>query len=104
MVNVQEYLEHHYQDKLTVDQLAEQFNITRRTLERRFKKATRHTVSEYLQRLKIEAAKQQLEIGRKPIMEIMLEVGYSDTQTFRDVFKKITGMTPVDYRNKYNNE
>jgi AraC-like DNA-binding protein len=52
--------------------------------------------------VKIEAAKKQLEIGRKPIMEIMLDVGYSDVPTFRDVFKRITGMTPVEYKNKYN--
>jgi len=100
--NAQEYIEQHYADKLTVDQVADQFHITRRTFERRFKKATYITVTEYIQRVKIEAAKKQLEIGRKSITEVMLDVGYSDTQTFRDVFKRITDMTPVGYRNKYN--
>jgi len=100
--NAQEYIEQHYADKLTVDQVADKFNVTRRTFERRFKKATFITVAEYIQRVKIEAAKKQLEMGRKSITEVMLAVGYSDTQTFRDVFKKITDMTPVDYRNKYN--
>jgi transcriptional regulator GlxA family with amidase domain len=100
--NAQEYIELHYSEKLTVDQVADHFHITRRTFERRFKKATFLTVSEYIQRVKIEAAKKQLEIGRKSITEVMLDVGYADTQTFRDVFKKITDMTPVDYRNKYN--
>src|SRR5882724_6147466 len=100
--NAQEYIEQHYHDKLTVDQIADQFNVTRRTFERRFKKATYITVAEYIQRVKIEAAKKQLEIGRKSITEVMIAVGYSDTQTFRDVFKRITDMTPVDYRNKYN--
>ncbi|MEI9808280.1 MAG: helix-turn-helix domain-containing protein [Bacteroidota bacterium] len=100
--NAQEYIEQHYAEKLTVDQVADQCHITRRTFERRFKKATFITVSEYIQRVKIEAAKKQLEIGRKSISEVMLDVGYSDTQTFRDVFKRITDMTPVDYRNKYN--
>ncbi|MES1224179.1 MAG: helix-turn-helix domain-containing protein [Bacteroidota bacterium] len=99
---VQTYIEQHYSGKLTVEQLAERFNIHRRTFERRFKKATRNTVAEYIQRVKIEGAKKQLEIGRKSIMEVMVDVGYSDMQTFRDIFKKITGMTPVDYRNKYN--
>jgi YesN/AraC family two-component response regulator len=46
--------------------------------------------------------KKQLEIGRKSILEIMFEVGHIDIQTFRDVFKKIMGMTPVGYKNKYN--
>jgi transcriptional regulator GlxA family with amidase domain len=100
--NAQEYIEQHYPEKLTVDMIAEQFNLTRRTFERRFKKATFITVAEYIQRVKIEAAKKQLEIGRKSISEIMLDVGYADTQTFRDVFKRITDMTPIDYRNKYN--
>jgi transcriptional regulator GlxA family with amidase domain len=98
----QEYIEQHYREKLTVDQVAAKLNITRRTFERRFRKATFITVAEYIQRIKIEAAKKRLEIGRKSIHEIMLEIGYSDTQTFRDVFKKITDMTPVEYRNKYN--
>lgn len=100
--NAQEFIESHYRSKLTVDQIAGKFHITRRTFERRFKKATYITVTEYIQRVKIEAAKKQLEIGRKSITEVMLDAGYSDTQTFRDVFKRITDMTPVDYRNKYN--
>lgn len=98
----QAHIEKHYTEKLTVDQIADHFIITRRTFERRFKKATRNTVTEYIQRVKIEAAKKQLEIGRKSISEIMLDVGYIDIQAFRDVFKRITGMTPVSYRNKYN--
>ena len=59
---------------------------------------------EYIQRVKIEAAKKQLETGRKNVNEVMYEVGYSDTKAFRAVFKKITGMSPVDYKNKYNKE
>jgi transcriptional regulator GlxA family with amidase domain len=102
--NSQEFVEKNYQKKLTVDELAEKFNVSRRTFERRFKKATRHTVVEYVQRVKIEATKNQLEIGRKTVNEIMLAVGYTDIQTFRDVFKKIAGMSPVEYRNKYNKE
>ena len=99
--DAQAYIEQHYKDKLTVDQLAARFNMTRRTFERRFKKATRNTVAEYIQRVKIEGAKKQLEIGRKSINEIMVNVGYSDTQTFRNIFKRITGVTPVDYKSKY---
>lgn len=99
--NAQEYIEVHYQEKLTVDEIAKRFNVTRRTFERRFKKATYITVAEYIQRVKIEAAKKQFEMGRKSITEVMLDVGYSDTQTFRDVFKRITDMTPIEYRNKY---
>jgi len=99
--DAQAYIEQHYKDKFTVDQLAAKFNMTRRTFERRFKKATRNTVAEYIQREKIEGAKKQLEIGRKSINEIMINVGYSDTQTFRNIFQRITGVTPVDYKSKY---
>lgn len=99
--DAQAHIEQHYKDKLTVNSLAAQFNMTRRTFERRFKRATRNTVAEYIQRVKIEAAKKQLEIGRKTINEVMLNVGYSDTQTFRNIFKRITGLTPVDYKSKY---
>jgi len=61
-----------------------------------------NTIVEYIQRVKIEAAKKQLETGRKTVNEVMYCVGYTDTKAFRDVFKKIIGMFPVGYRNKYN--
>ena len=101
---VQEYIENHFEDKISVDELADKFNIGRRTFERRFKKATNNSVVEYTQRVKIEAAKKSFETNRKNISEVMFDVGYTDTKAFRDVFKKITGMTPIDYRNKYNKE
>jgi transcriptional regulator GlxA family with amidase domain len=104
IVKVQEFIESNYQDKITIDMLSERFAISRRTFERRFKRATNNTVLEYMQRLKIEAAKRQLETGRKTVNEVMYDVGYSNIKAFRDVFKKITSMSPVDYRNKYNKE
>jgi transcriptional regulator GlxA family with amidase domain len=78
------------------------FAIGRRSLERRFKKATSNTVSEYVQRVKIEAAKKCFESSRKDINEVMYEVGYSDPKAFRIIFKRITGLSPIQYRNKYN--
>ncbi len=101
VLKAQDFIEEKHLEKLTVDQISNHFFITRRTFERRFKKATRHTVAEYIQRVKIEATKKRLEIGRKTINEIMYEVGYSDIQGFRELFKRITGMTPNEYRNKY---
>jgi len=98
----QELIEANFQDKMTVDELAAQLCIGRRNLERRFKKATANTVVEYMQRVKIEAAKKNLETGRKNVNEVMYDVGYSDTKAFRTVFKKITGLSPIEYRNKYN--
>jgi transcriptional regulator GlxA family with amidase domain len=101
IIEVQDYIEKKCKNKITVDELSVKFGIGRRTFERRFKKATSNTVAEYIQRVKIEAAKKQLELSRKTIGEVMHAVGYSDTKAFRDVFKKITGMSPVDYKNKY---
>ena len=101
---MQEYIEDHYQDKISVDDLVQMVAVSRRSFERRFKKATDNTVIEYLQRVKIEAAKRSFETTRKNISEVMFDVGYSDTKAFRNVFKKITGLTPVEYRNKYNKD
>jgi len=101
ILQVQEYIESHYQDKLAVESLSDQFGIGRRTFERRFKKATHNTITEYIQRVKMEAAKKQLESGRKTVNEIMYDVGYQDTKAFREVFRRVTGMSPVDYKNKY---
>lgn len=98
----QEFIESNFQDKTTVDQLADMLALGRRSLERRFKKATNNTVIEYIQRVKVEAAKKSFETSRKNINEIMWEVGYSDTKAFRTIFKKITGLSPIEYRNKYN--
>ncbi len=97
----QDFIEQHYSEKIAVDQLADLASISRRSFERRFKKATGNTVVEYMQRIKIEAAKRSFESTRKNINEVMYDVGYTDTKAFRSVFKKITGLTPVEYRNKY---
>ena len=78
------------------------FALGRRNLERRFKKATSNTVVEYIQRVKIEAAKMSLETSRENVNEVMYKVGYTDTKAFRTTFKKFTGLSPVQYRNKYN--
>jgi transcriptional regulator GlxA family with amidase domain len=100
----QEHIEGNFQEKITVDELADKYNIGRRTFERRFKKATHNSVVEYMQRVKIEAAKKRLEVGRSTVNEVMYDVGYTDIKAFRDVFKKVTGMSPIDYRTKYNKE
>lgn len=104
ILKAQEFIEENYQEKITVDELAGRLAIGRRSFERRFKKATNNTIIEYIQRVKIEAAKRSFESSRKNINEVMFDVGYTDTKAFRTVFKKITGLTPVEYRNKYNKQ
>lgn len=102
--SAQGFIEENFQEKIKIDELADRFAIGRRSFERRFKKATNNTVIEYIQRVKIEAAKRSFETGRKNINEVMFEVGYTDTKAFRTVFRKITGLSPIEYRNKYNKE
>ena len=104
IVKAQEYIEENFQDKISVEDLADKFSVGRRSFERRFKKATNNTVVEYIQRVKIEAAKRSFESSRKNINEVMFDVGYTDTKAFRTVFRKITGLTPIEYRNKYNKQ
>lgn len=98
----QEFIENNITEKILVEDLAVKYAIGRRHFERRFKKATNNSPAEYMQRVKIEAAKKQFESSSKNVNEVMYDVGYYDTKAFRTVFKKITGLSPVDYRNKYN--
>jgi transcriptional regulator GlxA family with amidase domain len=100
----QEYIEKSIKNKIPVDELADIVAVGRRSFERRFKQATGNTVLEYIHRIKIEAAKRSFENCRKNINEVMFDVGYTDTKAFRAVFKKITGLTPIEYRNKYNKQ
>lgn len=100
----QEFIEQQFIDRIRVDQLAKKLALSRRTLERRFKKATNNTITQYIQRVKIEAAKRSLENSKENVNQVMYGVGYSDKKSFRSTFKKITGISPVQYRNKYNRE
>lgn len=101
VIKAQEYIEQHVDGKISIDELADSLAVGRRSFERRFKQATNNSVLEYIQRVKIEAAKRSIENSRKFINEVMFDVGYTDTKSFRTTFKKITGLTPVEYRNRY---
>ncbi|WP_410005041.1 GlxA family transcriptional regulator [Aequorivita nionensis] len=100
----QTYIENQFQEKLSIEDLSSHFAVSRRNFDRRFIKATGNTPVEYTQRVKVELAKKAFETGRKTINEVMYEVGYNDVKAFREVFRKITGLTPLEYRNKYNKE
>jgi transcriptional regulator GlxA family with amidase domain len=98
----QNFIETHTINRISVEELADLVMVGRRSFERRFKQATNNTVLEYIHRVKIEAAKRSFETSLKNINDVMFDVGYTDTKAFRSIFKKITGLTPVEYRNKYN--
>jgi transcriptional regulator GlxA family with amidase domain len=98
---VQDYIEEKYPHKISMETLADLTTAGRRTFARRFKEATNNTPIEYVQRVRIEAAKTLFEGSRKNINQIMFDVGYTDAKAFRDTFKKLTGLTPVEYKNKF---
>ncbi len=98
----QKYIESNVKDKISVEKLAKKYAISSRNFVRRFKKATQNTPLEYIQRVKIEAAKRSLESTEQNVNEVMYQVGYADQKAFRTVFKKYAGISPVAYKSKYN--
>jgi transcriptional regulator GlxA family with amidase domain len=104
IMQAQTFIESQLHDKISIEHLASRFAVGRRNFDRRFIKATGNTPVEYTQRVKVESAKKAFESSRKTITEVMYDVGYSDVKAFREVFRKITGMSPLEYRNKYNKE
>jgi transcriptional regulator GlxA family with amidase domain len=100
----QEFIEQNIHARITVGQIADMLALGRRNLERRFKQATGNTVMEYIQRVKMEVVKKSFETSRLGVSEAMDKVGYSDPKAFRIVFKKVTGLSPLQYRNRYNRE
>jgi transcriptional regulator GlxA family with amidase domain len=100
----QEFIEQNVTERISVEELSSRFAIGRRHFVRRFKKATNNTPVEYIQRVKIEAAKKKLETSNMNVNEVMYEVGYNGVKAFRAVFKKLTGLSPADYRSRYNKE
>lgn len=100
----QAYIESKVDEKISVENLSLKFAVGRRNFDRRFIKATGNTPVEYAQRVKMEAAKKAFETSRKTISEVMYDVGYSDLKAFREIFRKITGMSPLEYRGRYNKE
>lgn len=102
--NAQLYIEQNILRKFSMEELATQFALSRRNFDRRFIQATGNTPLEYQQRVRIEQAKKMLESGRNTVSDVMYETGYTDQKAFRAVFKKITGLTPADYRSKFSKD
>ncbi len=102
--SAQDYIETHYHEKISVEALAESALTSSRNFIRRFKKATHNTPIEYIQRVRVEAAKKKLETSTMNIHEVMYASGYQDDKAFRTIFKRYAGLTPLEYRNRYNRE
>lgn len=98
---VQDFIENNYGAPLTIDVLAKKFNLSSRTFIRKFTAITANTPLEYIQRVRVEAAKRFLEKGKLTVEQVCMEVGYGDFGFFRNIFKRLTGLTPQEYKRKY---
>ncbi|MGG6313168.1 bifunctional transcriptional activator/DNA repair enzyme AdaA [Paenibacillus macerans] len=96
---IAEYMDRHYEDKLTLELLADMCHGSPYHLQRTFKRVMQMTPVEYIQRRRIEASKRALAQTRRTITEIALEVGIGSPAYFITLFKKTTGVTPNEYRN-----
>lgn len=104
VLNVQSDFEDNFSQKISIEATAAKYNVGRRNFDRRFIKATGLAPLDYLQRIRIEAAKRSFENTRKTVNEVMYDVGYNDPKAFREVFNRITGLSPLEYKSKYNIE
>lgn len=102
VMRAQDYLENNFSEKISMEKLSEKFTVGRRNFDRIFIKATGNTPVEYLQRIKVESAKKELESSRKTVNEVMYAIGYTDVKAFREIFRRFTGLSPLEYKNKYN--
>ncbi len=98
---VQDYIEKNYDEPLTIPRLAVRFNMSARTFIRKFSSTTGNTPLEYIQRVRVEAAKRLLEKGKLTVEQVCMETGYSDFGFFRNIFKRLTGLAPQEYKRKY---
>lgn len=101
ILELQDWLDAHFAEAITIQDLADQAKLSERTLKRRFKAATSETPIQYIQHLRIEAAKKRLESSLESVERITHEVGYENFASFTRLFKRFTNMTPSAYRARF---
>ena len=101
ILKAQKFIENNYNKRISLDKISSEVAISKRNFIRRFKNATGNTPIEYIQRVRVESVKKALETTQNSIEEIVHDVGYDDITTFRKLFKRITGISPNEYRKKY---
>ena len=101
VLTAQRWIAEHAQVANPIEKMADRAGLSTRTLARRFKQATGQSPVAYVQRVRIELAKRSLETGGEPIEEISWAVGYEDSASFRRLFKRLTGLTPGEYRHRF---
>jgi len=101
IMEAQLFIERNYQHTLSIENLAGRYYMSTRNFIRRFEAATGNTPLEYLQRVRIEAAKKLLENSNDSIEQIGIKCGYDDIGFFRKIFKRHVAINPKDYQKKY---
>ena len=101
VASAQEKIESNYQDVATIEEMIKDIPSSRRNIVRRFKQVIGITPIEYLQQTRIEAAKKLLEQTSQQMTEVIYNTGYNDPKAFRKIFRKTVGMTPSQYRDKF---
>nr|WP_225228866.1 helix-turn-helix domain-containing protein [Bacillus sp. PS06] len=99
MQEIEQFLKDHYMQEITLQEIADQFFLSREYISRRFKQEFRETITDYLTRIRIEQAKKLLHHPNLKIYEIAYQIGYQNEKYFSKVFKKSMGMSPNEYRN-----
>lgn len=97
----QQWIEENFSREVDLNRLATRHGMSRRTFERRFKRATGDTPLYYLQRTRVEAAKRILEDGHDSFESISHQLGYENSGHFREVFRKHTGLLPTAYQKHF---
>ena len=101
VAQIQRNIEVNYMEIETIEAVIKDIPASRRNIVRRFKQATGIPPIEYLQQIRVESAKKLFEQTNQNIAEVIINTGYTDPKSFRKVFRKIVGMTPVEYRDKF---
>ena len=101
VLSCQHLIETNLNKEMSVEYLAEQVHLTRRTLDRRFKKATGYSITSYVQRYRVEKAKHVLERNKTSFDELAFSLGYENVSYFRRLFKKYVGISPKEYRRRF---
>ena len=99
--NCENWLTKNYRKKNCISQIVKNSKVPERSLKRRFKSATGSSLIEYIQNLRVEESKRQLENSNTPVDDISVNVGYEDPAFFRRLFKRSTGLTPSQYRRMF---
>ncbi len=101
MLSIQQWLQAHFTEAISIKKLANDNNLTERTLQRRFAKATGFAPSNYITQLRLQKSRELLETSQITIDEIVWSVGYEDQSSFRKLFKTQVGLTPSEYRKRF---